>query len=61
MVTAIGSIATEQANATERTMKAITRLLNYAASHPEAKIRYHASDMILYIESDASYLSETKA
>jgi hypothetical protein len=61
MVTAIGSIATEQSCATQLTMKAVTRLLNYAATHPDAKIRYHASDMILYVERDASYLSETKA
>jgi hypothetical protein len=61
MVTAIGSIATEQSCATQITMKAITRLLNYAAAHPDAKIRYHASDMTLYVESDASYLSESKA
>jgi hypothetical protein len=61
MVTAIGSIATEQSCATQLTMKAVTRLLNYAATHPDAKIRYHASDMVLYVESDASYLSETKA
>ena len=31
------------------------------AIHPEAKIRFHASDMILNIHSDASYLSETRA
>jgi hypothetical protein len=61
MVTSIGSIATEQASATELTMKAITQLLNYAACNPDATLRYHASDMILYVESDASYLSESKA
>jgi hypothetical protein len=59
MATAIGSI--EQSCATKSTMTAITRLLNYAATHPDAKLRYHASGMILYIESDASYLSESKA
>jgi hypothetical protein len=30
-------------------------------THPETKIRYHASDMILHIHSDASYLSENEA
>ncbi len=30
-------------------------------THPDATIRYHASDMILKIHSDASYLSEPKA
>jgi hypothetical protein len=32
-------------------------VLDYLATHPEAAIRYHASDMILHIHSDASYLS----
>jgi hypothetical protein len=61
MITAIGSIATQQANATTATMQAITQLLNYCATHPNAVVRYYSSDMVLYIESDASYLSETKA
>jgi hypothetical protein len=29
--------------------------------HPDAKIRYEASDMILNVHSDASYLSAPKA
>ena len=35
--------------------------MDYAATHPEAKIRYRASEMILHIHTDASYLSELKA
>jgi hypothetical protein len=42
-------------------MVKVTQLLNYCATNPEATIRYTASDMILHIESDASYLSVTKA
>jgi hypothetical protein len=61
MLTAIGEIATQQASATKFTLHAITQLLNYAATNPEATIRFHASDMILYVESDASYLSVSKA
>jgi hypothetical protein len=30
-------------------------------THPDAIIRYHASDMILNVHSDASYLSTPKA
>ena len=30
--------------------------LDYAATYPNAKIRYYASDMILYTSSDAAYL-----
>ena len=36
-------------------------LLDYAATHPNAVICYHRSDMILKIHSDASYLSEKEA
>ena len=61
LLAAIGTIATQQASATEQTMCDITQLLNYCATHPNATIRYHASDMILHVESDASYLSEPKA
>jgi hypothetical protein len=32
-------------------------MLDYLATHPDATIRYHASEMILHIHSDASYLS----
>jgi hypothetical protein len=61
MIPAIGTIATQQTNATTATMKAITKLLNYCATYPDAVVRYYSSDMILWIESDALYLSETKA
>jgi hypothetical protein len=30
-------------------------------THPDATIRYHTSDMILYIHSDATYLSVSNA
>jgi hypothetical protein len=29
-------------------------MLDYLATHPDATIRYHASDMVLHIHSDAS-------
>jgi hypothetical protein len=61
MLVALGSIAAAQSTATAATYAATVWLLNYAASHPDATIRYVASDMILHIHSDASYLSEKKA
>jgi hypothetical protein len=61
MLVALGTIAAAQTNGTETTMHEVVQLLNYAATHPEAAIRYHNSDMILYVHSDASYLSEPKA
>jgi hypothetical protein len=36
-------------------------LLNYFATHPAAVIRYNASDMVLHIHSDATYLSASQA
>ena len=58
---ALSSIASEQATPTERTTKCTNHLLDYLATHPKAKIRYYASDMILNVHSDASYLSESRA
>jgi hypothetical protein len=39
----------------------VIKLLNYCNTHPETKIRYHASYVTLHIHSDASYLSEKEA
>jgi hypothetical protein len=53
----LNDIATEQTKAKEKTQAAMSQMLDYLATHPDATIRYHASDMILNIHSDASYLS----
>eukprot|EP00957_Ditylum_brightwellii_P082773 6293300-Ditylum_brightwellii.AAC.1 len=39
-------------------MKACHQLLDYVAMHPNATIQYLASNMILVVHLDASYLSE---
>jgi hypothetical protein len=57
----LNDIATEQTKATEKTQAARNKLLDYLATHPETTIRYHASDMILHIHSDTSYLSVSNA
>jgi hypothetical protein len=57
----INVLASEQSNATEITADKVIKLLNYCNTHPETKIHYHASDMILHIHSDTSYLSENEA
>ena len=61
MLVALGSLAAQQNNPTEKTMSELTWFLDYCAAHPDAKIRYHKSDMTLWVVSDASYLSEDKA
>eukprot|EP00957_Ditylum_brightwellii_P196390 14963478-Ditylum_brightwellii.AAC.1 len=58
---ALNAIATQQEHPTSKTTEAITKLLNYAVTHPDAILRYHASDMVLHIHSDASYLSALRA
>ena len=40
---------------------AITHFLDYAATNPSAIIQYKASDMILHIDSDSSYLSDPRS
>jgi hypothetical protein len=57
----INIVASEQSRATAVTADKVIKLLNYCNTHPETKIRYHASDMILHIHSYASYLSEKEA
>jgi hypothetical protein len=57
----LNDIATEQTKATEKTQGATNQLLDYLVTHPDAIIRYHASDMILHIHSDASYISVSNA
>jgi hypothetical protein len=61
VVMALSTIAVDQTKATERTMEGYTQLLFYLAHNVDAKVHFHASDMILNIHSNASYLSEAKA
>ena len=49
------------AKSTHDTMIAAHRLLAYCARYPNNSIRYHVCDMILHIQSDASYLSRPGA
>jgi len=57
LLTALGTLAMQQAKGTCTMMMAIMQLLNYCATHPDATIQYHASDMVLWTHSDASYLT----
>ena len=58
---ALNAIGREQAKATETTRMWSNWLLDYLATHPNAKIRYWKSDMRLIIHSDASFLVEWDA
>ena len=57
---ALSAIAAEQSNPTEATLKRVHHLLDYMQANSNAVIRFRASDMILNIHSDASYLTASK-
>ncbi len=61
MLTPLSALASEQASPMELTMEKCLQFLDYAATQDDAILTYKASDMILAIHSNASYLSEPKA
>jgi hypothetical protein len=61
MLTALGSVVTQQANPTKNTMIKVKQFLDCASTHPDAIVTYHASDMVIAAHSDAPYLSEANA
>jgi hypothetical protein len=61
MLVALGSLATQQTNPTKNTMAKVAQFLDYAATHPDAILTYHASYMVLAGNSNVSYLSESNA
>ena len=61
MLVALGFLEAAQSKGTEATSQKVTQLLDYCATYSDAIIRYHRSDMILAVNSEASYLSEPKA
>jgi hypothetical protein len=58
---ALNDLASAQTKGTQATADAMIHILNYLATHPDATIRYYASDMALHIHSDASYLTAPEA
>ena len=52
----LNEIGGQQSTATTDTEKKCVKLMDYRHTHPDAVVRFHATDMILYIESDAAYL-----
>ena len=60
-LTALSAIASAQAEPTEETMTHCKEFLDYAATHQDVILTYKASDMVLVVHSDASYLSKPKA
>ena len=58
---ALSTIAMLQAHPAKHMMAHCVQMLDYLATHADAKIIFYASDMIMNIHSDVSYLSESKA
>ena len=61
MLPALNTLAEQQSSPTKNMEAEITHFLDYSATNPSAIIQYKARNMILHIDSDASYLSEPKA
>ena len=61
LLAALNKLSTEQASATENIIIALTQLLGYYATYLNPTLRFVASDMMLRIHLDASYLSISKA
>ena len=53
---AINEISSQQAKPTKETNNKVKMLMDYAHTYPDTKIRYHASDIQLCIDSHAAYL-----
>ncbi len=61
IVMALSDLSLQQSAPTQNTIKYVNQFLDYMWTHPDAIIGYRASDMILNVHSDASYLSNPKA
>ena len=57
----LSSIAAGQSKATQQLKKEVEHFLDYCATHPNAMMRFHASDMILALHSNGSYLPEPES
>ena len=59
--TSYNEISMQQTKATQLPAAATTQLLDYAATHPEASITFRQSDIQMWIYTDASCISVSKA
>jgi hypothetical protein len=56
----ISAIASQSSKPTEDTMQQTLQFLDYLATEEDAVLSYHASDIMLAVHSNASYLIEPK-
>jgi hypothetical protein len=60
MLVAFSTLSSNQSKSTKQALIAMTQLLNYCATHPDAVVNFRANNMGLHIGSNVSYLSESK-
>ena len=60
ILSSLSAISAEQANPTERTMQQVQHLLQYMHTNPNEIIQFRASNMVINIHSDASYLTASR-
>ena len=58
ILVAMGKFSAAQTSETTETEKSMHKLLDYGATHPNTKLGYKASRMVLKLHSDAFYLLE---
>ena len=56
ILTVLNEIAATQAKLTQRTQEECKQLLDYAATYLQVYMRFHASNMVLRINSNVAYL-----
>lgn len=56
MMIVLNDIASEKARAIERTLIEYKRTITYEATYPNTFLCFYASNIIMYIGSDAAYL-----
>ena len=61
MLVTNNEISSQQSTHTKETYNKFDILLEYCVTHPDAPIRYHASEMYLHIDSDAVYFVQPKS
>ena len=61
MLTAINEISATQSKPMQKDLQAVTKLLDYASTYPNTTVHFYASDMNLYVDSDAAYLVQSNA
>jgi hypothetical protein len=56
LLPSLNEIATQESKPTQTTIDIVRRLLDFAHTYLNAKVRFYASDMILNVDTDAAYL-----